>query len=75
MRMIISMKMINSNNWAPRNKLNIPRPIRTYYYDNADLEIYIPELNIDRFYYELVSALYIILDKEFILDMFYKYYL
>ena len=27
MRIIISMKIINCNNWSPRNKSNIPIPI------------------------------------------------
>ena len=27
MRTVISMKIINCNNWAPRNRLNIPIPI------------------------------------------------
>jgi hypothetical protein len=49
-------------------------PIRVYYCDGAGLEIYIPELNIDRFYYRLVNALYILykdnaLDED---DYFYE---
>lgn len=47
------MKIVDNTKWAPRNKLNMPMPIRIYYYDNMDLEIYIP-LNIDQFYYSLV---------------------
>jgi hypothetical protein len=46
------MKIDDSDKWAPRNKLNIPRPIRTYYYDNTGL------VTIDRFYYRLVSVFY-----------------
>jgi hypothetical protein len=44
MRMIISMKMINCNNWAPRNKLNISILIRVY----------------SQFYHRLISALHIL---------------
>ena len=54
------MKIVDNNKWAPRNKFNIPLPIRIYYYEGVSLEIYIPELNIDQFYYRLVSALYIL---------------
>ncbi|AGR48707.1 hypothetical protein AVV41_gp142 [Microcystis phage MaMV-DC] len=62
------MKIVDSSKWAPRNKFNIPLPMR-YYYDSTGLESYIPELNIDWFYYKLVSALYIlyknnVLDKD-----------
>jgi len=46
------MKIDDSDKWAPRNKLNIPRPIRTYYYDNTGL------VTIDRFYYRLVIYTY-----------------
>ena len=55
------MKIVYSNKWAPRNKFNIPLPIRIYYYEGVSLEIYIPELNIDQFYYRLVC--YITLDE------------
>ena len=55
------MKIVDNNKWAPRNKFNIPLPIRIYYYEGVSLEIYIPELNIDQFYYRLVC--YITLDE------------
>ena len=55
------MKIIDSNKWAPRHKLNLPMPVRIYYYEGVSLEIYIPELNIDQFYYRLVC--YITLDE------------
>lgn len=61
------MKIVDNSKWAPRNKFNIPLPIRIYYYDSMGLESYIPELNIDWFYYRLVSALYI-LYKDNVLD-------
>ena len=34
------MKIVDNNKWAPRNKLNLPTPIRIYYYDSTGLEIY-----------------------------------
>jgi hypothetical protein len=46
------MKIVNSDKWAPRDKLNLPMSIRVYYYDNTGL------VNIDRFYYRLVSVFY-----------------
>ena len=55
------MKIVDNNKWAPRNKFNIPLPIRYYYYDSTGLESYIPELNIDWFYYRLIC--YITLDE------------
>lgn len=58
MRKIISMKIVNSNKWAPRHKLNLPMPIRIYYCDDAGIPIYLP--NIDEFYYRLVSVLYFV---------------
>jgi hypothetical protein len=56
------MKIVDSNNWAPRHKLNLPMPVkiylRIYYCDGAGLPIYLPKLNIDEFYYGLVSVFY-----------------
>jgi hypothetical protein len=62
------MKIADSSKWAPRNKLNLPMPVgiylRIYYSDGAGLPIYLPELNIDEFYYRLVSVLYNILNED-----------
>ena len=62
------MKIVDSNKWAPRHKLNLPMPvriyIRIYYCDDAGLSIYLPKLNIDEFYYRLVSVLYNVLDED-----------
>jgi hypothetical protein len=62
------MKIVDSNNWAPRNKLNLPMPVRIYlriyYFDGAGLPIYLPELNIDEFYYRLGNVLYNILNED-----------
>ncbi|UWV19805.1 hypothetical protein MaMV-DH010176 [Cyanophage MaMV-DH01] len=57
------MKIVDSSKWAPRNKFNIPLPIR-YYYDSTGLESYIPELNIDWFYYRLVAFIYDVLYED-----------
>jgi hypothetical protein len=62
------MQIINCNDWTPRHKLNLPMPVRIYlriyYCDGAGVPIYLPELNIDQFYYRLVSVLYNILDED-----------
>lgn len=49
------MKIVDSNKWAPRHKLNLPMPVRIYYYEGVSL------VNIDQFYYRLVC--YITLDE------------
>jgi len=53
------MKIVDSNNWVPRNKSIIPMPIKVYYYNSMRLEI-----KIDWFYYRLESTLYNILDED-----------
>jgi hypothetical protein len=58
------MKIVDSNKWAPRHKLNLPMPVRIYYCDDAGLPIHLPKLNIDEFYYRLVSVLYNVLDED-----------
>ena len=62
MKMIISMKMISCNNWAPRNRKYYLWSHR-YYHESMGVEVYIPELNklhvpIDVFYYKLAHLLY-----------------
>lgn len=68
------MKIVDSNKWAPRHKLNLPMPVRIYYYEGVSLEIYIPELDelhvpIDLFYYRLAYLLYDFLGEG---DYFYE---
>ena len=63
MRMIISMKIINCNNWAPRNRKYYLWSYRYYYESMGD--VYIPELNeLHVFYYKLAHLLYDFLDEE-----------
>lgn len=74
---IISMKIINCNNWAPRNKLNIlisitdlPADLHglSICYEGMWLITYIPELDrfygsINLFHHRLEDVLYNILNK------------
>ena len=53
MKMIISMKMISCNNWAPRN--------RKYYLCYELNKLHVP---IDVFYYKLAHLLYDFLDED-----------
>ena len=45
------MKIVNSDKWAPRDKLNLPMPIRVYW-------------GLTMFYYILASVIYHLLNKD-----------
>jgi hypothetical protein len=45
------MKIVDSNNWVPRHKLNLSMPIRVYW-------------GLTMFYYILASVIYHLLNKD-----------